>query len=138
MQRGAMNYTDSISDFFKSPHWAMNMVFGGLCMLIPIIGPIVLLGWLVTGFWGRQDQSYETFPAFDFSHFGKYLERGLWPFLVLFVASMAVSYGHDAIHLDVDDPDHVRGRHFITPTWQRRRLLRRVRHAFLVSADRGA
>src|ERR1700704_4458903 len=84
-----MNYVGSISDFFKSPHWMMNMLLGGVCVLIPIIGPIVVLGWLITGFWARQDQSFETFPAFDFSHFVKYLERGLWPFLVALVTSMA-------------------------------------------------
>lgn len=83
-----MNYIDSVSDFFKSPKWMMNLLLGGLCALIPIVGPIVLLGWLITGFWARQDQSFETFPAFDFSHFGKYLERGLWPFLVSLVVGL--------------------------------------------------
>jgi Protein of unknown function (DUF4013) len=86
-----MNYSASVSDFFKSPKWMMNLLLGGVCVLIPIVGPMVVLGWLVTGFWARQDQGFETFPDFDFSHFGKYLERGLWPFLVAFVASMAVS-----------------------------------------------
>src|SRR4051812_34948383 len=84
-----MNYIASISDFFKSPHWLMNLLLGGVCVLIPIVGPIVLLGWLITGFWARQNQAFETFPPFDFSHFGKYLERGLWPFLVTLVASFA-------------------------------------------------
>lgn len=83
-----MNYTDSVSDFFKSPKWMMNLLLGGVCVLIPLIGPIVVLGWLITGFWARQDQSFETFPAFDFSHFGKYLERGLWPFLVSLVVGL--------------------------------------------------
>jgi hypothetical protein len=86
-----VNYTDSISDFFKSPKWMMNLLLGGVCVLIPIVGPMVILGWLITGFWARQDQNFETFPEFDFSHFGKYLERGLWPFLVAFVASLAIS-----------------------------------------------
>jgi hypothetical protein len=86
-----MNYTASISDFFKSPKWMMNLLLGGVCILIPIIGPMVVVGWLITGFWVRQDENFETFPEFDFSNFGKYLERGLWPFLVAFVASMAVS-----------------------------------------------
>ena len=83
-----MNYTASVSDFFKSPKWMMNLLLGGVCVLIPFIGPIVVLGWLITGFWARQDQSFETFPTFDFSHFGKYLERGLWPFVVTFVVSL--------------------------------------------------
>ena len=86
-----MNYIDSFTDFFKSPKWMMNLLLGGVCVLIPIVGPMVLLGWLITGFWARQDQRFETFPEFDFSHFGKYLERGLWPFLVAFVVSMAFS-----------------------------------------------
>jgi hypothetical protein len=86
-----VNYTDSVSDFFKSPKWMMNLLLGGVCVLIPIVGPMVVLGWLITGFWARQDERFETFPDFDFSHFGKYLERGLWPFLVAFVTSMAVS-----------------------------------------------
>lgn len=83
-----MNYTASITDFFKSPNWMMNLLLGGVCVLIPLIGPIVVLGWLITGFWSRQDERFETFPEFDFSNFGKYLERGLWPFLVSFAVSM--------------------------------------------------
>ncbi|HEX7517560.1 MAG TPA: DUF4013 domain-containing protein [Chthoniobacterales bacterium] len=86
-----MNYTASISDFFKSPKWMMNLLLGGVCVLIPIVGPMVVLGWLITGFWARRDENFETFPDFDFSHFGKYLERGLWPFLVTFVVSMGFS-----------------------------------------------
>ena len=69
----------------------MNLLLGGVCVLIPIVGPMVVLGWLITGFWARQDQNFETFPEFNFSHFGKYLERGLWPFLVTFVVSMGFS-----------------------------------------------
>ena len=85
-----MNYSASISDFFKSPKWAMNMLLGGLCVLIPVVGPIVIMGWLVIGFWGREDEGFEKFPAFDFNHFGKYLERGIWPFLVVLVATLAI------------------------------------------------
>lgn len=84
-----VNYIASITDFFKSPNWMMNLLLGGVCVLIPLIGPIVVLGWLITGFWARQDERCETFPDFDFSNFGKYLERGLWPFLVSLAVSMA-------------------------------------------------
>lgn len=85
-----MNYFASVSDFFKSPKWMMNLLLGGVSVLIPFIGPMVVLGWLITGFWARQDEDYATFPDFDFSHFGKYLERGLWPFLVTFVVSLVM------------------------------------------------
>ena len=69
----------------------MNLLLGGVCGLIPIIGPMVVFGWLITGFWARQDENFETFPDFDFSHFGKYLERGLWPILVAFVVTFCIS-----------------------------------------------
>lgn len=86
-----MNYTAAITDFFKSPKWVMNMLLGGLCTIIPVVGPIVTKGWLITGFWGRDDERFETFPDFDFNQFGKYLERGLWPFLVTMVSSFVLS-----------------------------------------------
>lgn len=85
-----MNYTASVSDYFKSPKWMMNTLLAGICVFIPFIGPIVIKGWLITGFWGRDDERCETFPDFDFSNFGKYLERGLWPFLVTLVSSVVL------------------------------------------------
>ena len=85
-----MNYTASVSDFFKSPKWMMNMLLAGVCVFIPFIGQIVIKGWLITGFWGRDDERPETFPDFDFNNFGKYLERGLWPFLVTLVSGFAI------------------------------------------------
>jgi len=90
-ERIAVNYTASVTDFFKSRKWFTNLLFGGICLLIPLVGPMVVLGWLITGFWARPEEDFEPFPDFDFSNFGKYLERGLWPFLVAFVASMAFS-----------------------------------------------
>lgn len=83
-----MNYTASISDFFKSPKWLMNVLLAGLCAFIPIVGPMVVFGWLITGFWSRPGAAPEAFPDFDFSNFGKWLQRGLWPTLVAMVASI--------------------------------------------------
>ena len=89
--RQTMNYTASVRDFFKSPKWGMNMLLGGVSMLIPVVGPMVLSGWQISGFWGRGDNPDPAeFPPFDFQHFVKYLERGLWPFLVNLVASMVL------------------------------------------------
>ncbi len=87
----AMNYIESVTDFFKSPSWMMNLLLAGVCILIPIIGPMVILGWLITGFWGRQPTDFTAFPPFDFANFGKYLERGIWPFLVAFVAGIVIA-----------------------------------------------
>jgi hypothetical protein len=86
-----MNYTASVGDYFKSPKWMMNTLLAGVCVFIPVIGQIVIKGWLITGFWGRDDERPETFPDFDFNKFGKYLERGLWPFLVTLVSSLLIA-----------------------------------------------
>ena len=86
-----MNYPASVTDFFKSPKWMMNMLLAGVCVFIPLVGQIVIKGWLITGFWGRDEERPETFPDFDFNNFGKYLERGIWPFLVTLVSSLALA-----------------------------------------------
>lgn len=86
-----MNYNASVSDFFKASAWKNNMLLGAVTMFIPIIGPLVLTGWHVTGLWARGDhEEAADFPPFDFQYFSKYLERGLWPFLVSLVSSLAV------------------------------------------------
>jgi hypothetical protein len=86
-----MNYIASITDFFKSPKWVMNLLLAGVCCIIPIVGPMVVIGWLITGFWARPEENFVTFPEFDFGKFGKNLERGLWPFLVGLVASIVIA-----------------------------------------------
>ena len=85
-----MNYTASVREYFKSPNWMMNTLLAGLCGVIPFVGQIVVKGWMITGFWAREDERCETFPDFDFSNFGKYLERGLWPYLVTLVSSLVL------------------------------------------------
>lgn len=86
-----MNYNASISDFFKSPKWLPNMMLGAVTILIPLVGPLVLGGWHVTGFWARGNREDPAgFPPYDFQYFGKYLERGLWPFLVGMVISLVL------------------------------------------------
>jgi hypothetical protein len=85
-----MKYMDSVTDFFKSPKWTMNLLLGAVHAIIPIVGPMALMGWLLAGFWGREDERAETFPDLTFDKFGKNLERGLWPTLVSLVAGVVL------------------------------------------------
>lgn len=86
-----MNHLASVTDFFKSPKWGMNFLLGAVSILIPIVGPLALHGWHITGFWARRDETDPAkFPDFDFQFFVKYLGRGLWPFLVMMVVSLVV------------------------------------------------
>jgi hypothetical protein len=82
-----MNYTAALSDFFKTPRWPTNLLLGGVCFLIPVVGVIVLSGWHVTALWTRKYQGTQNIPDFDFAFFTKYLERAIYPFLVGLVAS---------------------------------------------------
>ena len=86
-----MNYQASIRDFFRAPRWKNNLLLGALAIIIPVVGPIILSGWHITVLWARGPRDEpETFPPFDFQFFGKYLERGLWPFLVSMVTSLVM------------------------------------------------
>jgi hypothetical protein len=85
-----MNYLASITDFFKSPKWGMNLLLGAFCFIIPYIGTIVLQGWHITAMWTRKNVDPAKYPEFDFGQFGSYLQRGLWPFLVALVVGLAM------------------------------------------------
>lgn len=82
-----LRYLEMFSYIFKSPDWVSNVLLCGICFLIPIVGPIVLLGYRyeVLEHWHRHSQA--DYPKFDFGRFGDYLSRGIWPFLVLVVGS---------------------------------------------------
>ncbi len=86
-----MKYHNSITDFFKSPKWGMNMLLGAVAILIPVVGQLVVSGWHITLFWARgDDEDPADYPPFDFDNFSKYLERGVWPFLVGLVAGFVL------------------------------------------------
>jgi MFS family permease len=86
-----MNYQASVTDFFKPQKWGMNMLLGAVCILIPMIGPIILNGWAITQLWSRgDDENPSEYPPFDFQYFTKYLMRGLWPFLVQMASSLII------------------------------------------------
>lgn len=84
-----MNYIDSIGDAFKSPKWLPNLLLAAVCILIPIVGPIALMGWHIGALFGRRDHGdFVNYPEFDFGRLGTYIGRGVWPFLVSFVAGL--------------------------------------------------
>lgn len=86
-----MNYSASVKDYFQPAKWLNNTLLGAVTMLIPAIGPIVLSGWHITILWNSsKPNDPQDYEPFDFQHFAKYLQRGVWPFLVNLVASFAL------------------------------------------------
>jgi len=58
-------------------------------MLIPVVGPLALMGWHAGALYGRKDKDdFIGYPEFNFNNLGTYIERGVWPFLVQMVISM--------------------------------------------------
>src|SRR6187402_2302160 len=76
---------------FENPNWMMNVLLSALCLLIPVVGPVVVIGYqyeVVLGLLATHGQSY---PSFNFDRFADYLMRGVWPFLVQLVASLVLT-----------------------------------------------
>lgn len=83
-----LRYLQSISDFFKSPKWGINLLLGGVCVLIPVVGPIVYAGYCIGVFAQQTRQRNLMYADFEFDRFADYLLRGLWPFLVSLVVGL--------------------------------------------------
>jgi hypothetical protein len=86
-----VRYLDSIRFVYAKKNWLMNMVMCVICMIIPVVGQIVLMGYMfeVLDFLRREPNNPE-YPDFKFDRFVPYLMRGIWPFLVQIVASFVI------------------------------------------------
>jgi Protein of unknown function (DUF4013) len=85
-----MNFGQAFRYPFNMAKWFMNAVLVAVCFIIPVIGPLVLMGYgtLVIKMAVRDPQAQP--PVFDFGLFMKYLERGVAPFVVSLIASLAL------------------------------------------------
>jgi hypothetical protein len=82
-----MRYLDSFRYIAAKQGWFMNLVMCAVCMLIPVIGVIVLMGYMFEVFDElRRDPERKSYPKFEFNRFSPYLMRGIWPFLVQLLA----------------------------------------------------
>jgi hypothetical protein len=78
-----MQYMRSFQFIMDRKNWMMNILMGGVCFLIPIIGPLVFLGWMYEVIESlHRDPEHRDYADFDFNRFSEYLSRGIWPFLV--------------------------------------------------------
>lgn len=75
----------------KKPNGLKNLLFGAVCVLIPVVGPIVLLGYRAEMAQDLdKDPKLQDYPDFDFNRFIDYLTRGIWPFLMQLIVSAGV------------------------------------------------
>jgi len=80
---------------FQNDGWIGNLFLVLLCMLIPIVGPIVFLGYkfeLIEWLLKQPKRSDGAgHPSLDFGRFGDYLKRGVWPFLAALIAQLVMT-----------------------------------------------
>lgn len=85
-----MQYLECYRFVFSSPNWGMNLLLGSVCMLIPVVGQIVFIGYEFELFEALHRGRREGYADFDFNRFGDYLKRGVWPWLAAFLAALVI------------------------------------------------
>ena len=73
---------------FNSENWFVDILLATVCLFIPIVGPIVLLGYeieLIQGWLKRPGQPHEKL---DFGRFMDYLKSGVWPFVAALIGQL--------------------------------------------------
>jgi hypothetical protein len=83
-----MQYFRAYQFLFESPKWFINLLIGVLCQILPIVGQIVLMGYLYDTIEAKHRYGRETVLDFNFDRLGSYFPRGAWPFLVLLILSV--------------------------------------------------
>jgi hypothetical protein len=86
-----MNYSLAFWYFVQHPKGTMNLLLATLCHMIPVIGPIVFMGYSaeVASALDR-DPERRQYPEFTFDRFSEYLRRGIYPFVIALVLGMLV------------------------------------------------
>jgi hypothetical protein len=83
----SIGYMEAIRFPFQGPHAWMNILLISVGNMIPVIGPIVVSGFVYDTFEAlfRQKRTYA--PPFDLDRLSEYLMRGVWLFLVQMIVS---------------------------------------------------
>lgn len=89
--RTGLQYFEAYSFYFDHPNWFVNLLLSAVCYIIPIVGPIVFLGYEFELILSKHRHSSQTYPEFDFGRFTEYLSRGVWPFLVQLVVGLVLA-----------------------------------------------
>jgi hypothetical protein len=89
-RRGTMEYGRMVSYVFENPRWFVNLLLMAVCQLIPIVGPLAIMGYHFEIVETLHRDPRRRYPDFDFARLVDYLVRGLWPFLVVLVASLVL------------------------------------------------
>jgi hypothetical protein len=78
-----MQYLSAFGFFINGKGGFLNLLLLTLCQFIPIVGPIVIMGYCAeVSVALNDDPDFRDHPRFTFDRFVEYLSRGVWPFLM--------------------------------------------------------
>lgn len=83
-----MNFGLAFSYIFADEDWFKKLLLPALCMLIPVIGWMVAVGWALKAAKNVMDGVTNPLPDLDF---GNDILRGFFAFLISFIYSLPVS-----------------------------------------------
>lgn len=86
-----MDYTGAYGYVFQSPNWVANIFFMLIAQLIPVVGPIIAIGYQFEIVEALLRDPRRVYPDFDWGKFVQYLTRGIWPFLVGLIVGLVVA-----------------------------------------------
>jgi hypothetical protein len=100
-----MDYFGGFAMIHRNPDWLLTALLLSLCALsgifIPVIGTIVLNGYVYEAVESLHRTNGNYYPKFDFNRFVEYLVRGVGPFLIGLVLAMIIGlvvlFGYFAI-----------------------------------------
>lgn len=77
---------------FTNPHWPTNVLWGALSLFLSslLLPQIVFSGYLWETLEALHRGETKSYPDFNANRLGDYLKRGIWPFLVILVASLGI------------------------------------------------
>jgi len=80
----------AVKAVFEDPNWKNNVLIGLVFMIIPIVGPIALSGWMCEVQQRLVRRHPNPIPKIDFGDFGDFIKRGLPVFLAQLIISIPV------------------------------------------------
>ncbi len=88
---GGMQYFRPLGYLRNNPGWFGNAFLAGIAGIIPIVGVIVLYGYLFEVVRRINRKGDDSYPSFEFGRFSDYLKLGIWPFLAVFIVAFVIT-----------------------------------------------
>jgi len=82
----------AVKAVFEDQNMKTNVLLGIVFMLIPIVGPIALNGWMCESHQRLLRRHPNPMPKIDFNDFGEYIKRGLAVFLASLLITLPVIF----------------------------------------------